>query len=113
MPKVCCGAAGQPLIVAGVTSESMDLLVDWLYGHFKESLTFDQRIALCAVSHSFNILELQKECERVLSSSVTSKTYAHLALIATEFGGDQLKQARLTCCRCALRIDGIQLSAGC
>ena len=53
MPKVCCGAAGQPLIVAGVTSESMDLLVDWLYGHFKESLTFDQRIALFAVSHRY------------------------------------------------------------
>ena len=84
----------------------MDLLVDWLYGHFKESLTFDQRMALFAVSHRFDILELQKECERVLSSSVTSNTHAQLAHVASIFGDcHQLKQERLSSCCCLLCTD--------
>ena len=78
----------------------MDLLIDWLYTDFKESLTLEQRQALFELSHKYNITELRQECERVLSSSVSFDTYAILAGIAEQFESHCLKQARITTVQC-------------
>ena len=87
-----------------MSPDIMELLVDWLYSSFKESLTFEQRQALFAVSHKFDILELQQECERVLSSSVTIDSYAELADMARHFESQRLKQVRLLRLHCMEKL---------
>ena len=97
-------AAGQVLRIPDVSPDILELLVDWLYSDFKESLAFEERQALFAVSHRFDILELQQECERVLSSSVTLETYAVLADMARYFESQRLKEVLLCPFQCMEKL---------
>ena len=94
-----------------MSPDTMDLLIDWLYSDFKESLTFEQHQALFTISHKYDILELQQECERVLSSSVTLDTYAVLADVARHFGSQRIKQVRLCCLHCMRKLLILKLSS--
>lgn len=77
-----------------MSPDTMDFLIDWLYSDFKESLTFEQRQALFAVSHKYDILELQLECD----------TYTVLADMARHFGSQRIKQVRLFRLHCMRKL---------
>lgn len=96
--------AGEVLKIPDVSTDIMDLLIDWLYSDFKESITFKQRQALFEVSHKFDILELHQECKRVLSSSVTCDMYAILISMADRLECHCLKQVRLSRVQCMIAI---------
>ena len=100
--------AGEVLKIPGVSADVMDLLIDWLYSDFKESITFKQRQALFEVSHKFDILELHQECKRVFSSSVTCDTYAILTSMADRLECHCLKQVRLSRVQCMIAITHVQ-----
>lgn len=70
----------------------MDLLIDWLYGTFKHSIAYEQRLALFHASHRFHICELQSKCERALKSSISSQTYPLLTDLARNFNCQELEQ---------------------
>jgi len=76
------GGAGEPLVLTKLSTETMGLLVDWLYARLKESITWEQRLALFHANHMYQICELQLECEYILTSSVSSETLPVLADIA-------------------------------
>ena len=101
--------AGQPLVIDHFSADTMDLLVDRLYGEFKQDVPFDLRVAMYAASHRYDIPELQQECERVLADCVTSQTHCQLAVMASLFGSCQLKQVALPSHLCMYAVHGAQL----
>ena len=79
-------------MLTDVDVEGMDLLIDWVYGNFKLSIAYEQRLSLFHASHKFHICELQSECERALKSSISSQTYPLLADLARNFYCHELQQ---------------------
>lgn len=87
-----CTAAGEPLELTGLDAEGMELLIEWVYGNFKPSLAYKQRMLLFHASHRFHVRELQLECERALKNSLSLQTYPELADLARKFNCQELEQ---------------------
>ena len=73
----------------------MDMIVDWLYADFRETVTFAQRVDLYRASHKFNIPELEAECVRVLASAVSVETFPVVMRLAAEHGCQKLEQVTI------------------
>ena len=71
----------------------MQLLLEWIYGKAKASLTLSQAVPLFQLAHKFDILELQLQCEQTLKASVSMETYHQLQDVATRFDCTALMQA--------------------
>ena len=102
-----CTVEGRPLVLTGLDAEGMDLLVGWLYGNYKQSVGWEQRLTLFHASHRFHIHELQSECERALKSSVNTATYPLLAELARAYNCQELEQVlgqHSPCCLCSACI---------
>jgi hypothetical protein len=70
----------------------MQLLLEWIYGKVKASLTLSQAASLFQLAHKFDILELQLQCEQTLKASVAMETYHQLQDLATRFDCTPLMQ---------------------
>ena len=86
------------MVIHDVSADTMDLLIDWAYTHCLENVNMHQAVALLEASHKYNVVELQGQCERVLSSCVTSDTCHILADMAVQLDCQQLKQV------CTMRV---------
>lgn len=89
-----CGHAGgfTELPLGDVTADAMQLLLEWIYGSVKASLTLSQAVALFQLAHKFDILELQLQCEQTLKASVAMETYHQLQDLADRFDCTALMQ---------------------
>lgn len=76
------------------TADAMQLLLEWIYGNAKASLTLSQAVPLFQLAHKFNILELQLQCEQTLKASVAMETCHQLQDLATRYDCTALTQVK-------------------
>ena len=69
--------------MSDMTIDAMDLLVDWMYGHLRGNMAFEQCLTLFHISSRCQIAKLQRECVRVLKNYVNPKTVLQLHSLAT------------------------------
>ncbi|KAL0053150.1 hypothetical protein WJX82_001613 [Trebouxia sp. C0006] len=97
---LCGGRTELPF--GDVAADAMQLLLEWIYGKVKASLTLSQAASLFQLAHKFDILELQLQCEQTLKASVAMETYHQLQDLATRFDCTPLMQV---CNRFQERLD--------
>ena len=95
---MCCHVTADEghayLKVDGLTPELLDIVIDYAYGGVTQSITYDDCLALLAFSHKFHIPKLHQECERVLSSLVSSTTLPLLTHVSAIFECQKLEQVQ-------------------
>ncbi|DBA93299.1 TPA: hypothetical protein ACH3X2_003581 [Trebouxia sp. C0005] len=87
-----CGNATE-LVFEDITADGMGLLLNWLYARFKASLTLSQAETLFKLSHRFDIVKLQHQCEQTLKASVGMEALPQLEDLADSFHCMELKEA--------------------
>ncbi|KAL0033825.1 hypothetical protein WJX77_006679 [Trebouxia sp. C0004] len=76
-----------------VLPESVSLMLDFLYGDFKASLTFAEAVALFCASHKYGVTELEQQCERALLALTSQQTIYELVNVASQYDSPALRQA--------------------
>jgi len=82
------------LELTDVSPESVNLMLDFLYGDFKASLTFAEAAALFRTSHKYDVTELQQQCERALVALMSQHTIYELENLAIQYHSPRLAQVR-------------------
>ncbi len=80
------------LVFEDITADAMGLLLNWLYAGFKASLTLSQAVSLFKLSHRFDIVKLQHQCEQTLKASVGMEALPQLEDLADSFHCMELKE---------------------
>ena len=65
--------------------DTMQLLLEFMYGALTASLSFPQAIALFHASHQFEVSDLHLQCVRVLQTMVSIETWPLLVDLAARF----------------------------
>ncbi|KAL0029593.1 hypothetical protein WJX79_006825 [Trebouxia sp. C0005] len=87
-----CGNTTE-LVFEDITADAMGLLLNWLYARFKASLTLSQAVTLFKLSHRFDIVKLQHQCEQTLKASVAMEAMPQLEDLADSYHCMELKEA--------------------
>jgi len=103
-----------------MTADTMGLLLDFLYGAPKPSLTFEEAADLFAVSDQYAIIELHLQCTRILKAMINMETVCMLTRLACDHLNTDLEQVNsaglaaasdclciliaVTCLVCALTV---------
>ncbi len=82
------------LELTDVSPESVSLMLDFLYGDFKASLTFAEAVGLFCTSHKYDVTELQQQCERALVALMSQQTIYELENLVTQYHSPALAQVR-------------------
>ncbi len=77
-------AGTHKLVLSQVTAETVDLMLDWLYGAFQASLSLPQIVALFQASHMFAITQLEAQCVEALKVFMSNHTCLQLVNLAIE-----------------------------
>ena len=88
-------AGTHKLVLSQVTAETVDLMLDWLYGAFQASLSLPQIVALFQASHMFAITQLEAQCVEALKVFMSSQTCLQLADLAIEHHCPTLIEVRV------------------
>ncbi len=83
------------LVFTNLTAEAMQMVLEWMYGVFKDCLTLPQAVAVFLASHRFDITELQLQSERILKAYISFDTYAQLRGLAKQFHCSGLRQVKV------------------
>lgn len=75
-----------------MTADTMGLLLDFLYGAPKPSLTFEEAADLFVVSDQYAIMELHLQCTRILKAMITMETVCMLTRLACDHLNTDLEQ---------------------
>lgn len=82
------------LELTDVSPESVSMMLDFLYGDFKASLTFAEAAALFRASHKYDVTELQQQCERALVALMSQQTVYELVNLVIQYHSPALAQVR-------------------
>ena len=82
------------LELTDVSPESVSLMLDFLYGDFKASLTFAEAAALFRTSHKYDITELQQQCEGALVALMSQRTIFEFENLVIQYHSPGLAEVR-------------------
>ncbi len=79
-------AAGgnRELLLTDMTSDTVELLLDWIYDSLEGCLNFTQAVDMCKAGHKLDIAVLWQHCERILKAYVSHETCLQVANVAMD-----------------------------